>query len=195
MKKSLLILLILGWLCPFLYAEITPEERRVEEEKRTTLRQTEDHAYKKKTPAPEKSPRMPDMDYFRGLLERRVTFLKDICRVLVILMGEEARLKDFDSQLAFLKEKKIIPKEIGSRLKPEEPLRKGVASIMFCRALGLKGGISLRIFKSSSRYALKELMFEGMMISGRTDDLLNGKELVFTLTKAADYLAEKRMRR
>ncbi|MFH1782473.1 MAG: hypothetical protein ABH848_02530 [Candidatus Omnitrophota bacterium] len=193
MKKCCLILLILICLCPFLYAETTPEERRVEEEKREVLLQTEDHMYEKKPSLSQKTDQIFDMEYFRSLLERRITSFKDICGVLVLLIGEDERLKDFDSQVTFLKKKKIIPKEIGTDIKPEAVVRKGTASIMFTRALGLKGGVFLRIFKSSKRYALRELVFEGMMISGRTDDLLSGKELVFTLTKAADHLAEKRM--
>jgi len=62
---------------------------------------------------------------------------------------------------------------------------------MFAQAMGIKGGIVLRTFGLSQRYAFKELVYQGIMFPGNVHDVMSGRELIWTLTQAADYMAEK----
>ena len=106
-------------------------------------------------------------------------------------MGVENKYIDLNSQIAFLKENRFLPKKIAQDFKPTEPLRKGLAAYIFYKALGLKGGIIIRVFGSTQRYALKELAYQGIMPSGNVNDIVSGDELISTLTRAANYLSEK----
>ncbi len=62
---------------------------------------------------------------------------------------------------------------------------------MFARALDIKGGIWFRLFTTSQRYALKELIFQEIMYMGNINDIVSGKELILIFTKAADYVAAR----
>jgi hypothetical protein len=189
MKKIGLLLLLLV-LTPFLLmAQTAEDKRRIEEEKRESLRPSEvrilweerEKSYPELTPI--------KRDYFAELLSKRVAFFSDACRVLTVLMGVENQYKDFDSQIAFFKERNIIPRRIALECNPAEPLCKGLTAYMFCEALGIKGGLWLRLFGMNQRYALRELVFEGIMSPGNINDIVSGKELIFILTQAANYLS------
>ena len=72
-----------------------------------------------------------------------------------------------------------------------EPLRKGLFAYMLYSALDVKGGITLSLFGVSERYALKELVYQGILSSGNVKDILSGDELVTTTMRAADFIAKK----
>ena len=191
--KRIFIILFFFIISPSLLTATTPEEeRRVEEEKRGSLQATEVRPFKEKQVV--SPPLAPiDMVYFAELMPKRVTFGYDICRVLIMLLGVENEYIDLNAQITFLKEKNIIPKNIKSRFDPMQPLRKGLAAYMLCKALDIKGGFWLRLFGVSQRYALKELAFQGIMPSGNVHDIVRGDELVLAYIQAVNYM-EKRQR-
>lgn len=176
-----------------LIAQTAEEDRRVEERKREDLQPSEISIpiEKKEAPRP-KAPIAPiDLVYFAELMPRRITFGYDACKALVVLMGVEDEYIDLDAQVAFLREKNLLPKKFESEFDPMEPLRKGLVAYMFCKALEIKGGLTLSIFGMSQRYAIKELVFQGIMSSGNVNDIVSGEELVLIITQAADYMAKR----
>ncbi len=201
MKRAFTFIIFI-LLCQFLQAAEVPrleERRRVEEQKRDSLRPSEAHPEDYFITTPEKEQEAPvkplepvDILYFTELLQRRIAYRYDACKVLVVLMGVEDEFVDLDSQVKFLAENDILPKKYKSDFDPMQPLRRGLAAYMFYKALEIKGGAILRIFGVSERYALKELAFEGIMAEGNTKDIVSGEELIITLTQSANYLAEKR---
>lgn len=191
MKKIVILLLISIALSPsFLMAQTSEEKRRVEEGKRESLQLTETH--KPKEEGPPVQPIAPiDIVYFAELLPRRVAFRYDACKAFVVLMKVENQYIDLNSQIVFLKEKSFLPKKFRSEFDPMKPLRKGLAAYMFCKALNIKGGISLRLFGMNERYAVQEVAFEGIMPSGNVNDIVSGQELVSALMQAANYMVKK----
>jgi predicted RNase H-like nuclease (RuvC/YqgF family) len=106
-------------------------------------------------------------------------------------MNVENQYIDLGSQVTFLKQNKLLPKRYEKEFDPTKPLRKGLTAYMFCRALGIKGGIMLRLFGMTERYAIKELVHQGMMSSGDVDDIVTGEELIYLVTQAGNYMAKK----
>lgn len=189
MKKIFIFLICIIGLPSLLSAETQEEKRRVEEEKREVLRPSEAHITEAK-PAPQ--PLAPiDLIYFTELMPKRIAYRYDACKALVVLMGVEDEYIDLDSQVAFLREKNLLPKRLESEFDPMQPLRRGLTAYMLCKALNIKGGITLSIFGVSERYALNELAFQGIMSSGNANDIVSGDELVLATMQAADYLAKK----
>lgn len=187
--KRFIIFIILLLLLPYsLSAQTLEEKRRIEEGKRGNLHPTEPAVFQAQKVRTE--PISPiDLEYFFGeLISKRVTYRYDICKALVVLRGVEDDYINLDSQVAFLKKENLIPKKIESEFNPMEPIRKGLAAYMFCKAMGLRGGINLRLFGIKERYALKELVYEGIMAPGNPGDIMSGEELVSTLMQAIDYM-------
>ncbi len=188
MRKTFIFTALLV-LTPFLIFGGTREDkRRIEEEGRQSLRSTEAGSYERQPISGRQEPTGPD--YFQELLAKDYARHSDACMVLAVLLGADQGNTDFYSQVNYLKQQDIISEKTASQFRPDEPLRKGLAAHLFCRALKIKGGIWLRLFGESRRYALKELVFEGIVPGGNLNDIVSGEELVIILTRAADYAAE-----
>lgn len=190
MKRAFLLLIILVFYTSVVLAQTTPQDRRIEQEKRDSLSVTEELRYEKKEPSPQPSTSI-DQDYFKELLEKKNALFSDACKTISILTGIIDQCPDFKSQLDFLKQNNIIPRKVAYDLIPNQPLRKGLAAYMYCRALKIKGGLWMRLFGVNQRYAFKELLYMGMMLPGHEKDIVTGKELILLLTEAANYLTQE----
>lgn len=192
MKKIGIFLVFLFLFPSFLTAQTLEEDRRIEEGKRDSLRPTETHESKSKAQPQSASPIVAlDMIYFVELSLKRISFGYDACKVLVILMGVENQYIDLNSQVTFLKENKFLPKGLELEFDPMKPLRKGLAAYIFCKALDIKGGVILRLFGVSQRYALNELVYQGFMSAGNPRDIVSGEELVSILLQAVSHKNRK----
>jgi hypothetical protein len=190
MRKLILLFILIFSLPLFLTAGTLKDERKIEEEARQSLRPTEAPPYQNKRAVPERAPPL-ELAYFQELMQKKYVLRSDAIKPLLILMRLDSPVQEQAAGINLLKEKNILPADIAAVFSPDEPLRKGLAAYMFCRALGLKGGIWMRFFGRSQRYALKELAFEGIMPDGNINDLLSGKEFVAIFTHAAQFLARK----
>jgi hypothetical protein len=193
MRKTILQLVISMVCASTLFAGVV-ESRRITEEKRVILEATEAVPYPSGEPAADNSrSKFTDVDtiYFEELLSKRVTYISDASRVIAILMGIDKEYADPQSRAAYLISKKIFSKHMRENYDPDKALRKGEAAYMFCKALGIEGGLVMGLLGTTERYAMKELIHEGIMYPGDADDILIGKELVLMLTASAEYLAQR----
>lgn len=171
-------------------AQSPRDKRRIEEEKRDNLRLSE-IKINEETITSYPQPGLSQQAYFNKLLSKKNATLFDAYTMLVILLGSEDRYLDFKAKQAFLRQQDILPQAMRPTENPHQSLEKGVAAYMFCRALKIKGGLWLRLFGITERYALRELIFQNIMFPGNTRDMVSGKELVFIVTQAANYLVER----
>lgn len=172
------------------------DERRVEEVKREDLKPTQgivDEEEKK----PQDSKRPPPVDrlelaYLMDLMQRKFTYRYDAIKAVVLILGVENEYLDLDSQLNLLREKKILPKRFEKEFDVKQPLRKGLFAYMIAKTLDLKGGILMRLFGMSERYAIKSLAFEGILPDTNKQDLVAGDEFVIALQEASRYYKKYR---
>jgi len=166
------------------------DDRRIEEQKRKNLKPTEVHYQKEKKKQLSKSaPLQPDdVIYLAEMSFRKITYGYDLCKLLVILKGVENEYIGLDAQVAYLKEQKLLPKKVWDTFDPMKPLRRGLTAYVLRKVLDVKGGIFLRLFNESERYALKEMTYAGVMSSGNIHEIISGDELASTMTRAVNYL-------
>lgn len=187
--RSLLFLLIFLLFSSSIRAESQEEKRRVEEKKRQNLASSE--APSSSQPAVKLQEMDPiDLIYFTELVGKNIAFRYDICKVVAILMGIEDEYISLDSQITFLNEKKFLPKKVATNFEPTQPLRRGLTAYIFCRVLEIDGGVILRLFGISERYALTELVHQGIMAPGNKNEIISGEELISILMQAANYIAK-----
>lgn len=176
-------------MCTPVLAQSVEDKRRIEEEKRQDLSESEMYRTIKRPvelPSPDSGPKA----YFTQLLSQNVAHNSDAFQVLVILLGEDERLRNVEAQFQFLKEQRVIHPVIKGPDDFDKPLTKGIAAYMILKALKIKGGITLRLFGISQRYAFNELIYQDIMYPGyNMYDVMSGQELILTLTNAADYIA------
>ncbi len=174
-------------------AQNVQQERRIEEGKRDALKPTA--LVPTAPPAQPSRPRrlaapVPPAEqdvYLFQLAQRRIAFRYDAIKAIVILLNVDDQYLDLASQVAFLQERRILPKRYRESFDPMEPLRRGLTAYMFRQVLGIRGGIALHLLGPSERYAMKELVFQGILSSGRVNDLISGAELVQVMNQAAQY--------
>ena len=64
------------------------------------------------------------------------------------------------------------------------PVTKGTLAYMLCKALGIQGGATARVFGMTRRYAFRECVYAGLL-RGRTDmEYVTGRELIDALSDA-----------
>jgi len=175
------------------------QDRRVEEEKRHSLLSTEVVTPVRQPPKP-----VPDkqkdqvfdrleLSYMMDVMQRKVTYHYDACKAIMLIKGIENDYIDLNSQLAYLRKNKILPKKYAKEFEMTAPLRKGLFAYMLAKTLGIKGVILLRVLGMRERYALKELAFEGIMAATHTKDLVSGDEFVVALKIATKYFDQKQL--
>jgi len=169
------------------------QDRRLEEEKREELKPTieagappavpDRAAVQPPVPIP-----IPEL-YLAGLIRQWIVFRYDALKAIVVLMGVDEEYIDLNAQVAYAQAHGFLPTHKAKTFDPMQPLRRGEAAYLFHRALGIKGGLALHLLGPTERYALKELVFQGLLSGGRVNDLVSGEEFVQLVTQAAEYQA------
>lgn len=162
-------------------------QKRFEEENRVSLQPTEAVA---DAPKPADKIVLPlqsvNKKYLQRLLKQANARKIDAIYLAVVLLNKQKELTNGPAQFAYLKDNGFLPKtETGDNLNAY--IQKGELSCLLCKVLKIKGGIHLRLFGVSERYALAELIYEGIMMPGNWKDIVTGKELVFSFVQSTDY--------
>lgn len=165
------------------------DRRRIEEQKRENLKSTKIHYQKKAVQPPiKKAPLQPDdVIYITEMSFRKITYGYDLCKIIVILKGVENQYIGLDAQVTYLKEQNFLPENTRNVFDPMSPLRRGLTAYVLHKVLDVKGGVFLRLFNKSERYALKEMTYAGVMSSGNIHEIISGDELASTITRAVNY--------
>ena len=177
MKKIALVFFCLLIMPVSAFAASAEDTRGREEDKRKSLVPTE----AQQSPAALAHEPKSDKEnyaFLSDLYNKKISSIADACRAISILLGRDEQ---------FVQDN-LLPPSVKKGFKYPQPLRKGQVAYMLCKALDIKGGLWLRFLGLNQRYALRELVYEGIMFSGSVQDFMSGKELLITLTQAVDYL-------
>ena len=170
MARIFLYCLIL--LLPFLTgASSSQQTRRVEEEKRLQLSPEEASLQRRHTPEPKTQPKISHSLYQELLNKKTVTNAEG--REMVQLLLPKGT--PWPQELSF---------------SDKELLTRGTLGRMICQILGIKGGINMHLFRTSKRYAHKELVYLGIMFQGSSREYVSGKELIVTIIQAINYITK-----
>ncbi len=189
MRIAVFAFVLLIFSAPLSWAQSAQDNRRQEEEKRDFFRPSEVQVYPFEQEPPPKQ-ESPELLFLNELYSKKAAQFADALKVTTMLLRTYDPERDFVFDLAALREKGIISRSISETTGAGTLLDKGTAAYMFCQALGIKGGLWLRLFGDSPRYCLRELVFEGIMQASGIGELISGAELVDMFIKAVDYLEQ-----
>ena len=127
-----------------------------------------------------------DNAFYRVLAARPNATVADAVRGFYELTVGPADDVAFEKQTRTLCDMKIIPAAWSGI--PQAKLTRGKAAYMICTTCGIKGGVTMRIFGPSERYAFRECVFLGVWDRGSARDYLTGSELLGLIKWSADYL-------
>ena len=130
-----------------------------------------------------------DKTLLRELMEKKEVTLADGCRAIYYFRGGDENEKDIDAIVARLLEMEYIEKSYREKL--DDRLRRGQFAYLLCKALDIKGGLTMRIIGTRERYALREVIFLGLMPDVNKAKYVNGMEVLGVLSRAEDYRSKK----
>lgn len=186
-KIQILLLCLLCFKAIPCLAQSLETKRIVEEQKREQLLQSEYDAVLKDESENQK--KYSTTEFFDNLYKKKIVTTFDFYQSLIILTGVFDQYRTVDKQIMFLLNNNIIAEDNVDNILINRPLKKGYAAYSFLKLINLKGGIILHLFGINQRYALKELIYQGMMIPGSAQELITGPELIYSLTKIAEYIS------
>lgn len=124
-------------------------------------------------------------EYVRRLFERDRATCEDACRMVLSLASGRHEGGDFESLRRGLLERGLM--DPGWTLGPPDPVTKGTVAYLLCRALDIRGGLTMRIFGMTRRYAFRECVYLGIFSGGTPDEYVSGRELIDVITNAEFY--------
>jgi len=136
-----------------------------------------------------------DNSFFRVLAAKPNATMEDGVKMLYMLTtGESSTGKmTFQEICDILSRKGIIRKSYTKN--KDRLLNRGQVSYMLCKALGIKGGLTMRIFGVSERYGFRECVYLKLVPPGTQWDRVTGGELLGIMARAADYQEKNKHRK
>jgi len=123
--------------------------------------------------------------YLRRIFEKDRASYGDACRAVLSLLKDEHTDADFAAVSGDLSGRGIVSADWN--LQETSLLTKGTLAYMLCQALEIKGGLTMRLFGMSRRYALRECQHKNLIVGGVMDEYVTGRELLDVLTNATVY--------
>lgn len=154
---------------------------------------------------------LADNNVYRDLVDKGVATYEDGCRAISCFVDVPADTMTFEEVVAELKEKGIIGKRW--KYKAEKPVTRGIMAYMVCRALNIKGGLTMRTINTTKRftrlicsklgikgdfglpdigigkrYAYLELQNMGLVPAGHKKTFLTGHDLLALMYRIEQYI-------
>jgi hypothetical protein len=131
--------------------------------------------------------------FFRALHEKPRAEFRDLVAAVHMLARDTHEEKPFEQLRAELVVDGLLPEDWTYA--PGSPVTRGMAAYGVCAALakvgegehGIGGGLTLRVFGNSQRYALRECLHLGIVMPGSQRQTLRGGELLGILARARSF--------
>lgn len=124
-------------------------------------------------------------DGLRRLYEKDKATYGDALRLVLGLAKDAPSEGDFAAVRQEALDRTLV--ESGWEIAESAPVDKGTVAYMLCRALGIKGGVTMRLFGISRRYAFRECVYLKLIAGGTPGERVTGRELIDILAAAEDY--------
>lgn len=125
--------------------------------------------------------------YLRGLVIKGNATYYDAFRLINGLKeGKDIPGATFDELKNKLAAGKIIPSS-WNNVKEKDFINRADFAYMLVKTLNIKGGLTLRLFGLTPRYALRECVMRRLIPDGFPNQLISGGELLSILIRAEKY--------
>ena len=125
------------------------------------------------------------MEFWHALPDRRVASNDEAFHALLLFIDGADPAADYAGRVAAMTDRKMLsPAFTGTA---EGAVQRGTLAVALAQALQIKGGLSMRLFGPSPRYALRELQYVGLFPQSSPQQTFSGQELLGIIARAEDY--------
>src|SRR4051812_2029438 len=97
------------------------------------------------------------IEFWHRLTEEPVCSNDAAFHGLLLYLDNQDNTTDYASRVALLKSRGLL--QSGFNQPADAGIQRGTLAVALCRALQIKGGVTMRVLGASDRYALRELQF------------------------------------
>lgn len=135
-----------------------------------------------------------DDNIYRKLIDKDIATYEDGCRAILCFVDMPAETMTFGPLTTELKNRDIIGKRW--KYKADKPLKREIMAYMICKVLKIKGGLTMRIFGITKRYAYLECQQRiGIMPTGNSRIYLSGHDLLAVVYRMEQYIKIREMKK
>lgn len=135
---------------------------------------------------------MAEMDFWYALPGRIAVSNDEALHALVLLEDSGHMPRGYAERVAHAKARGWVPESWDEPA--EAAVQRGTLARAIVRVCGIKGGVIMRVFGPVPRYALRELVYLGIMPSSTENQTISGLDFLGVVSKAQDYITLSRER-
>jgi hypothetical protein len=125
------------------------------------------------------------MEFWHTLPQRRIASNDAAFHALLLFVDGSDPATDYPGRVDAMKARGMLPKDFNGPA--ERAVQRGTVAVAIARMLEIKGGLSMRLFGSSPRYAVRELQYMNLFPQSSPQQTFSGQELLGIIGRAEDY--------
>jgi hypothetical protein len=137
--------------------------------------------------APELAKGDPDaqVEFWHTLPGRKAVSNDEAFHGLLLFADGDDKSADYAGRVESLKQRRMLPGDFNAAA--GEPVRRGTVAVALAEILSIRGGLTMHLFGSSSRYAVRELQYAGLFPPSSPQQIFSGAEFLGIIGRAEDY--------
>jgi hypothetical protein len=125
------------------------------------------------------------LGFWHELANRHVTSNDDAFHGILLYTDNHDDSKNYDQRVATLKSRGLLPASFSEPA--NEAVTRGTLAVAIVKIVGIKGGWVMHVFGPTQRYAVKELVYDGVYPPSSPQQTFSGTEFVGIIGKIDDY--------
>ena len=130
------------------------------------------------------------MDFWHALAQQKVTDNDEAFHGLLLFLDASDPNPDYASRVKALEGRRLLPADFADPA--DQAVTRGVLAVALVKALHIDGGLALHLFGPTQRYAVRELVFQGLYPPSSENQTFNGTEFLGIIGKMEDYQKARR---
>lgn len=125
------------------------------------------------------------LGFWHALADRHVTSNDDAFHGLLLYADNHDDSKNYDDRVAALKSRGLLPDSFSQPA--NFAVTRGTLAVAIVKLIHIKGGWVMHVFGDTQRYAVKELVYDGIFPPSSPQQTFSGTEFVGIIGKIDDY--------
>jgi hypothetical protein len=125
------------------------------------------------------------LEFWHALPERKAVSNDEAFHALLLFADGADPATDYAGRMQTMKERRMLPANFNESA--ADVARRGTIAYALARALGIKGGLTMQLFGTSQRYAVRELQYAGLFPPSSPQQTFSGAEFLGIMGRAEDY--------
>jgi hypothetical protein len=128
-----------------------------------------------------------EMEFWYALPGRAAVSNDEGLHGLMLLENPEAPARTYEERVGYAKAQGWLPE--GWEEPPELAIQRGRIASALVVITKLRGGVMMRLVGPVPRYALREVIYAGLMPPSSENQTISGDDFIAVISKAQDYMA------